>query len=82
MKLFKVIAAAAVIGGSLITAVAPASAQYYGGSYGFNNGSPNSYGDFGNMNRSPRYGSPAYGSQQRGRSSSGCSSLSMSNYGC
>ena len=82
MKLFNAIATAVVLGGSLIATATPASAQYYGESYGFNNGRPNSYGDFGSNNRAPRYGSPAYGSQQRGYGSSRCSSFSMSQYGC
>ena len=86
MKLFTSIAAAAVvIGGSLIATAPPASAQYYGGSYGYNNGRPNSYGDFGTYNKAPRYGSPAYGSSYGYRSqrrmnpnrNSGCSTLSM-----
>jgi len=77
MKLFTAVATAVVLGGSLIATATPASAQYYGGSYGFNNGRPNAYGDFGSNNRAPRYGSPAYGSRMNPNRNSGCSTLSM-----
>ena len=87
MKFFNAIAAAVVFGGSIIATATPASAQFYGGSYGYNNGSPNSYGDFGSYNRAPRsYGSPGSNSfyqnkiAPRPQSSSGCSSFSMSAY--
>ena len=84
MKLFNAIAAAAVIGGSLIATSIPSYAQYYGGSYGWNNSSPNSYGN-------DPYARP------RGRQidmngwqptsdfypqKSRCNSLSMSKYEC
>ena len=45
MNLFRAIATAVVLGGSLIATAPPASAQYYGGSYGLNNSSPNADGN-------------------------------------
>ena len=84
MKLCSALAVAAIVGGSIVAA-APAQAQYYGGGYGYNNGRPNAYGDFGSYNKVPRYGSPAYGSsyvygsqlRMNPNRNSGCSTLSM-----
>ena len=45
MKLFTAIATAVVLGGSLIATATPASAQYYGGGYGYNNNTRNGYGN-------------------------------------
>ena len=60
MKLFNAIAATAVIGGSLIATAAPASAQYYGNSNGYNNSIQQGYGNRNNpydvhMNRNNLY---------------------------
>ena len=45
MKLFKAIAATAVIGGSLIATAAPASAQDYGNGRGYNKSIQQGYGN-------------------------------------
>jgi hypothetical protein len=85
MKLFNAIAAAAVIGASFIATATPASAQYYGGGYGFNNSSPNAYGnDPYARRRGPQVDLNGWQptSDFSGRSRSSCSSLSMSQYGC
>ena len=85
-KTIATLAAAASVGlfAGALTLITPTSAeaQYYGGGYGYNNGRPNSYGNYGPYNSSPRYNSPAYNSQQRGYGGSRCSQFSMSNYGC
>ena len=85
MKLFNAIAAAAVLGGSLIASATPSSAQYYGGSYGFNNSSPNAYGNDPYARRrgpqvDPNGWQPT--SDFYGERRSNCSSLSMSKYDC
>ena len=84
MKLFNAIAAAVVLGGSLIATAIPASAQYYGNGYGYNNNTRNSYGyNPYTTSHGRQIDMNGYGYQPSRRSSySYCSSLSMSQYGC
>ena len=84
MKLFTAIATAVVLGGSLIATATPASAQYYGGSYGWNNSSPNAYGnDPYDRNRGRQIDLNGWQpSTDFYTPRSRCSSLSMSQYGC
>jgi len=82
MKLFNAIAAAVVLGGSLSATAIPASAQYYGNGYGYNNNTRNSYG-YNPCTPSRGRQIDMNGYQPSRRSSySYCSSLSMSQYGC
>ena len=83
MKLSAFVAIAAVIGGSFLIPNS-ASAQYYGGGYGFNNSARNSYGNNPYNNQYPTYQHRIryqdYGTPRRSNRSnnSGCSSFSMS----
>ena len=82
---FKALSLATLAALPTAVAFAPsASAQYYGGGYGFNNGASNSYGSY----NTPRRSRPSVGSnswynnqaQQRANRQSGCSAYSMSLY--